>query len=259
LIILIAFALFSIYTLKTGSERFAVLDIENLNSIDDPVLRLAVEATKECNKLDSGYRERCYGVIAWYLGYEYDNVVCEKLKEELKPACYGGYGRTIGEKYSSDVENIKSECSKTSYYESCLGESSFPVGEESSKHIETEQCKNFGQTDVKQTCYEGLGRQLARDDKELSLCEGLEGKESCLIGYAYKIDGKLRREEALKICNSLHGRYAAKCFSRLGSNSIWVYNKTIKESFKDYEQYPYQEDYKQGIAKGVAIGFFEEK
>lgn len=258
LIILIILILLSIYILKLGSENFAILDIENLNNINDPVLKKAVEATEECTKLETIYRPYCYHELAWELGKNYGNFICEKLKEELKPPCYRGYGSSIGEEYNPNVEIIIDKCSKTSFYEDCLSGAVSVIGEGFAEDIELEQCQKFEQIEIKQRCYEGLGRQLARDNKGLSLCEKTKGKEKCLQGFATITDRKGNRKEALQICNKLSGENARPCYYRIGGNSIWVHNKSLKETFENCERYPYPEKCKQGAAAGIAYKFFEE-
>jgi len=258
LIVLIALALFSAYILNSGSESFAVLDVDNIKSVNDPILKTVVKATEECNKLEEAYKPACYEGISYTAGLSYDNFNCENLKEELKPHCYYGYGRRIGKEYSPNIEIIQEECSKIKFYESCLFDALIPIGEESAKHIETEQCKKFEQENLKQRCYQGIGRQLARDSKEQNICEKVENKEACLQGYAFITDRKGNRKEALQICDELSEKYAKGCYIFIGINSIWAYNKTIKEAFKDCERYPYKEDCKQGAAQGVAAKFFKE-
>lgn len=254
LIALIVLTLFSIYTLKSGSEKFEILDINRVSSINNPALKTAIEVTEECNKLEAKYKRTCYNNIAWELGYYYENTVCENLNKEFKPSCYQGYGRSIGEKYSPDIKTIQDECSKTAFYEMCLLDAAIPVGKESAKHIETEQCQEFEREHVKQRCYEGIGRQLGVDNKEQSLCKKTNDEESCLIGFAYKSN----RKEALQICKQLNEKNTERCYYLIGEASISDYNKTIEEAFKDCEQYTYAEECKQGVAAGIIIKFFEE-
>lgn len=253
-LIIIALASFTVYMLKSGSESFALLNIESVENVNDPVLKTAIEATKECNKIGKKYRIDCYTDIAWELGYYNEPSICEKLKEELKPDCYQGYGRKIGEKYSPDIEKIKNECSKVSLYEDCLYDAALEIGKDLSNYIETEQCKKFEQENAKRRCCEGIGRQLGEDNQQLDLCKKTEYKEVCFRGFAYKIDAK-NREEALQICQNLND---TKCYIYIGINTYLVYNQSIRESFKDCEQYPYPEDCKQGVAFGVAHKFFQE-
>jgi len=265
IIILLASYVTYNYILKSFDEKFEILDLSKVNSINDPVLKTAIEATEECNKIKTvhenenyPYKYGCYQHIAWSIGKDYGIISCEKLNEKFKLICYQGYGRKIGEEYSPDIKAIQEACSKTDFYEECLLDAIIPIGKESSKHIETEQCQGFEQENIKQRCYEGIGRQLATDNKEQSLCKKVKNEEACLLGFAYVTDNKDKREKALQICKQLNEEYAKKCYSRIGGHSIAVYNKTIKESFKDCEQYPYPEDCKQGVARGVAIKFFSE-
>ena len=82
LIVLIALALFSAYILNSGSESFAVLDVDNIKSVNDPILKTVVKATEECNKLEEAYKPACYEGISYTAGLSYDNFNCENLKEE---------------------------------------------------------------------------------------------------------------------------------------------------------------------------------
>lgn len=239
-------------------EKFKVINKESHVTLS-PELKFIIEATKECNKLEE-YKDICYSQIANEAGEHYGNQICENLKEEEKSMCYGGYGISIGKKYGPNMETIKDECSKTMFYEDCLIRAAIVIVKESSKEIKPEQCEKFEQEDVKQRCYEEVGRQLANGDKEPSLCEEVKNKERCLVGFAYITDKKGDRKEALQICNKLNEDSAELCYFRIGENSVWIYNKSIEEAFKDCEQYSYKEYCKQGVVgeSGVAIRFFEK-
>lgn len=141
--------MFTFYILKSGSEKFAILNTDKVDNLNDPALKTAIKATEECNKLEINYRDYCYKRITWELGYRNEHLICEKLKEKLKLGCYQGYGRKIGEKSSPSIEKIKNECSKFLFYEECLHEAALTIGKDSSDSIETEQCKEFEQSIIK--------------------------------------------------------------------------------------------------------------
>jgi hypothetical protein len=259
LIILIALILSSVYILKSGSKKFALLNIDNLSSLSSLGLKLAVEATEECNELEAKYKQSCYIGIAWESGYYYENTVCENLDQEFKHFCYQGYGENLGERYDPDIKIIQDKCSKTDFYEECFSLASRGIGSESSKYIETEKCQGFEQEDIKQRCYEGIGRQLATDNKEQILCGKVKNEEACLLGFAHILDNKGNRKEALQICLNLSETILIKkCYTYIGINNQVFYNPTIKESFKDCEKYAYAEECKQGAASGIAYKFFLE-
>lgn len=256
--ILIVLISLSIYALKSGSKSFAILDVNNLNSINDPILNTAIKATEECNKLDSAYKNSCYREIAWILGKYSGKLVCEKLKKELKPSCYGGYGRGTGKKYSSDIKDIKDRCSETEFYEECLYSAMLGISKELSDYTRFEWCKEVESEYVKKGCSDGIGRRLAMDNKESDFCEKVENKEKCLEGFAFITNNKGSKEEALQICDQLSGVYIKNCYMKIGVGFILAHNKTIEEAFRECEQYPYAESCKQGAGGGLVIKFFGE-
>lgn len=258
LIVLTALILLSMYTLISGSKDFTILDIDKINSINDPALKIAVGATEECNKIEIKDKNHCYAMVAWELGYYYETLVCENLNKKFKHPCYQGYGKKISQRYSPDIIAIQDECSKIAFYKDCLLGAALAIGKESAGHIETEQCKKFEQENVKQACDEGIGRELADSNRELILCEKVKNKERCLIGFAFITDER-NRKEALQICDRLSEKYATRCYSFIGRNNPIVYKKNVKESFEDCKQYTYAENCKQGATEGMIKKFFENE
>ncbi|MDP2907441.1 MAG: hypothetical protein Q8O03_05875, partial [Nanoarchaeota archaeon] len=265
LMILTLAILFSSYILKSGSEKFVILDVNKVSGINDPALKAIVKAAEECNKIkvNTTFKSFCYLVVAEESGYYYGNTICEKFNKIFHTACYGGYGKRVGEKYSPDLTAIQNECSKitpssSNYSNACLSTAARFIGEESASHIETEQCKKLEQNDAKQRCYEGIGRHLAEDNRQLDLCKKTEYEEACLLGFAYITNNKVGKEEALQVCNSLSDPNSKKCYYRIGVSHTWAYNETINEAFQECEQYPYPEDCKRGAVVSIPVKFFEE-
>lgn len=266
LIILIALVLLITYVYLSGSKNFEILDINEISSINDSALRIVIKTTEECNKIDMKaiFKTYCYFIIAHESGYFYGNTICEKFNERFIGGCYRGYGKRIGEEYGSDLTTIQNKCSKLSlsslngFNNSCLLGAAMPIGQESANHIETEQCKKIEQQNIKKTCYEHIGRALAEKNKEQSLCEKIENKESCLTGFSYGLYKKGQKEEALKICNQLTEENAKQCYNNIGEVSIIYYNKTINEAFQECEKYSYPENCKRGAIAGLSGKLFRK-
>ncbi len=140
------------------------------------------------------------------------------------------------------------------FYEECLNDAALIIGKDSLNRIETEQCKKFEHEDAKRRCYEGIGQQLAEDNRQLDLCKKTGDEESCLLGFAYIICNKGNEEEALQICDNLNDLNSKACHYLIGISNKWAYNQTIDEAFKNC----YSEECKQGAAAGIAYKFLKE-
>lgn len=244
------------YMLKSSPPKFALLNLNEVIGLG-PDLKIAIEATKECNKIEERYKYRCYGAIAERIG-RYAPSECEKLKEPYKSKCFMGYGMVIGAEHKGGITAIEDACSKTGSSKECLSGAAILIGQESAGHIATEQCQKLEQMDAKQDCYDGIGRQLAMNGKEQGLCEKTEEEGICLSGYAQRTGEKGGREEALQICGKLDKTLYDRCYFGVGFNAVFYYNKTIEEAFWDCEQYPSPQGCKMGASSAAGAKFFEE-
>lgn len=256
LIVLIALILFGIYIWKSSSKSFKILDVNKVSNINDPALRIAIKAAEKCDEIDSDYQGACYvGVIVW-LSFNYGGTVCNSLKNDLKRACFLGYGKNIGEKYGNDAEAVKSECSKTDQPINCMTLASRAVGER--LHPEADQCEKFQQEETKQYCYTGMGIRLARNKEDLKLCKRTKDEEACLLGYAFVLYSEGGKEKALQICNQTSKKYAYRCYFLIGVASA-NYGKDVAEAFEGCLSLPYPEACKEGAAQGAGLRFFKEE
>ena len=121
-ITLIVLTLIAVYVLKSSpseedysSSEETFVSLNGLNTEHNAFSEDVQDAIEICDRLISEKgRFLCHRHIAWPLGYQ--GFECQKLGQEMKDLCEGGYGRAVGKEFGFDMTEINALCIENTEY-----------------------------------------------------------------------------------------------------------------------------------------------